>query len=87
VPSQKRALVLGLNLNHNHELKAVFKGAAATAVSRPGPFQEFYARQRATGMKAEIARVMVARKLATIVLTLWKKGERFNADHLKPQAA
>jgi transposase len=87
VPSRKRALVLGLNLNHNRVLKTIFKGAAATAVSRPGPFHEFYASQLATGMKPEIARVMVARKLATIVLTLWKKGERFNAEHLKRQAA
>jgi transposase len=87
IPSRKRPLVLGLNLNHHRVLKTVFKGAAATAVSRPGPLHEFYVRQRATGMKPEIARVTVARKLATIVLTLWKKGERFNAEHLKRQAA
>jgi len=80
-------LILGLNLNHNHVLKEIFKDAAATAVSRQGPFREFYARQLATGKDPEIARVIVARKLATIVLTLWKKGERFNAEHLKPQAA
>lgn len=85
--SRKPALILGLNLNHNHVLKALFKGAAATAVSRQGPFQEFYARQLAAGRDPEIARVAVARKLATIVLILWKKGERFNAEHLKPQAA
>jgi len=83
----KPALILGLNPNHNHVLKEIFKDAAATAVSRPGPFREFYARPLATGKNAEIARVIVARKLATLVLTLWKKGERFNAEHLKPQAA
>ena len=83
----KPALILGLNLNHNHVLKALFKDAAATAVSRPGPLREFYARQLAQGSDPEIARVTVARKLATIVLILWKKGERFNAEHLKPQAA
>ena len=85
--ARKPALILGLNLNHNHVLKEIFKDAAATAVSRQGPFREFYARQLATGKDPEIARVIVARKLATIVLTLWKKGERFNAEHLKPQAA
>jgi transposase len=83
----KPALILGLNLNHNHVLKALFKDAAATAVSRPGALQEFYARQLAAGRDPEIARVTVARKLASIVLILWKKGERFNAEHLKPQAA
>jgi transposase len=86
-PSRKPALILGLNRNHNHVLKALFKDAAATAVSREGPFREFYARQLAAGRDPEIARVTVARKLATIVLILWKKGERFNAEHLKPQAA
>lgn len=85
--SRKPALILGLNLNHNHVLKSLFKDAAATAVSREGPFREFYARQLAAGKDPEIARVVVARKLATIVLILWKKGERFNAEHLKPQAA
>jgi transposase len=85
--SPKPELILGLNGNHHHVLKAVFKDAAATAVSRPGPLQEFYARQCATGAEPEIARVTVARKLATLVLTLWKKGEPFNAEHLKPQAA
>jgi len=83
----KPVLILGLNLNHNHVLKEIFKDATATAVSHQGPFREFYARQLATGKDPQIARVIVARKLATIVLTLWKKGERFNAEHLKPQAA
>lgn len=86
-PARKPALALGLNRNHHHTLKALLKAAAATAVSREGPFQDFYARQLATGKDPEIARVMVARKLATLVLTLWKKGECFNAEHLKPQAA
>ncbi|MGH9449693.1 MAG: IS110 family transposase [Terriglobia bacterium] len=86
-PSRKPALILGLNWNHNHALKALFKDAAATAVSRQGPFQEFYARRVAAGMDPAIARVTVARKLATLVLELWKKGECFNAEHLKPQAA
>jgi transposase len=85
--SRKPALILGLNRNHNPVLKDVFKGAAATAVAKPGPFREFYLSQLAAGSTPEIARVIVARKLATLVLTLWKKGERFHAEHLKPQAA
>lgn len=84
--SRKPALILGLNRNHNPDLKEIFKSAAATAVAREGPLQEFYLRQIAEGHEPEIARVIMARKLATIVLTLWKKGERFNAEHLKPQA-
>jgi transposase len=80
-------LILGLNANHNHALKAVFKDAAATAVARCQPFQEFYTRWIAQGMKPELARVTLARKIASVTLTLWKKGERFNVEHLKTQAA
>jgi len=85
--SRKPTLILGLNRNHNPGLKAIFKAAAATAVSRPGAWQAFYARCLEQGMDPEIARVSTARKRATRVLTLGKKGERFHAEHLKPQAA
>ena len=43
--SRKPALILGLNWNRNHLLKAIFKAAAATAVSQGGPFREFYVRR------------------------------------------
>ena len=35
--------IRGLNKNCNHHLKNLFKGAAASASTHPGPFQEFYA--------------------------------------------
>jgi hypothetical protein len=35
----------------------------------------------------QLARLTLARKIAAITLTLWKKGERFNVEHLKAQAA
>jgi hypothetical protein len=38
-------------------------------------------------MKPELARVTLARKIAAITFTLWKKGERFDAGYVKPQAA
>ncbi|MGH9446733.1 MAG: IS110 family transposase [Terriglobia bacterium] len=85
--SPKPVLILGLNANHNHGLKAIFKDAAVTALARCQPFREFYTRWVAQGMKPELARVTLARKIASVTLTLWKKGERFNAEHLKAQAA
>jgi transposase len=85
--SRKPALVLGLNANHNHVLKSLFKDAAVTALTRPGPFKDFYATRVAQGMEPELARLTLARKIAAIALTLWKKGECFNAEHLKTQAA
>lgn len=85
--SRKPMFIVGLNANHNHDLKEIFKGAATSATVRPGPLQEFYARRLAQGMKPELARLTWARKMAAITLTLWKKGGRFDADQLKRQAA
>jgi len=80
-------LVGGLNRNCNHDLKNLFKGAAVMASSKPGPFQEFFAALLATGMRPEMARLTLARKIATIVLMVWKRGVCFDAQHLKPQTA
>ena len=77
----------GLNRNCNHDLKNLFKGAAAVASSKPGPFQEFYTALVAKGMRPEMARLTLARKIATIVLIVWKKGVSFDAQYLKPQTA
>lgn len=77
----------GLNQNHNHDLKAVFKSAATVASTSPGPFGEFYAALLATGMRPSMARLTVARKMAAIVLSMWKKGESFDPALLKRQAA
>ena len=35
----------------------------------------------------EMARLTLARKIATIVLIVWKRGACFDAQHLKPQTA
>ena len=54
---------------------------------RPGPFQDFYEALLAKGIKPTMARLTLARKIAAITLTLWKKGEPFDAEKLKAQAA
>ena len=77
--SRKNVLVRGLNRNCNHDLKNLFKGAAVVASSKPGPFQEFYTALVAKGMRPEMARLTLARKIATIVLIVWKKGVRLCA--------
>jgi hypothetical protein len=41
----------------------------------------------AKGMKPDMACLTLARKIAAITLTLWKKGECFDAEHLKSQSA
>jgi transposase len=85
--SKKPQQLRGLNRNHNHAMKEIFKGAATRASCGTGPFHDFYAALLATGMKPEMARLTLARKIAAITLTLWKKEERFDAEQLKTQAA
>jgi transposase len=86
-PSKRPVSLRGLNRNHNPELKNIFKGAAIIAATKAGPFQEFYAPLVAKGMRPEMARLTLARKIAAITLTVWKKGVSFDAQHLKPQTA
>ena len=85
--SKKPQQLRGLNENHNHEMKEIFKGAATRASCGMGPFREFYVSLLDKGMKPEMARLTLARKIAAITLTLWKKEERFDAQQLKTQAA
>jgi hypothetical protein len=84
---KKHVEIRGLNENCNHDLKNLFKGAAVVASTKPGPFEEFYAALLAKGMRPEMARLTLARKIATIVLIVWKRGVCFDANHLKPQTA
>ena len=85
--AKKPASIRGLNRNHNHELKNLFKGAATVAAAKAGPFKEFYDALVAKGIRPEMARLTLARKMAAITLLVWKKGVRFDAQHLKPQTA
>src|ERR1700756_2313709 len=84
---KKHIEIRGLNENCNHDLKNLFKGAAVVASTKPGPLEEFYAALLVKGMRPEMARLTLARKIATIVLIVWKRGVCFDAQHLKPQTA
>jgi transposase len=84
---KKQVEIRGLNRNYNYDLKNLFKGAAIVAASKPGPFAEFYAALLAKGMRPEMARLTLARKIANIVLIVWKRGVNFDAQYLKPQTA
>jgi hypothetical protein len=84
---KKHVAIRGLNRNYNHDLKNLFKGAAIVAATKPGPFAEFYAGLLAKGLRPEMARLTLARKIATIVFIVWKRGVSFDAQHLKPQTA
>src|SRR6266550_4128652 len=85
--NRERLTVLGLNDNHNHDLQNLFKGAAISASTCPGPLYDFYAGLLQKGMRPTMARLTLARKIATITLTIWKKGVDFDAQQLNRQAA
>jgi hypothetical protein len=76
----------GLNPYHNRVLKNVFKGAATAATARPGPLQDFYHGMIARGMREQLARVTLTRKLAALTLRLWKRGEHYDPTKLTMQA-
>jgi transposase len=84
---RKGATVRGLNHNRNRDLKELFKSTAISASTRPGPFADYYTGLLQKGLRPAMARLTLARKIAAIVLAVWKKGERFDETRLSSQAA
>jgi transposase len=85
--SQESVTLRGLNRDHNHDLKDIFKGAATRVSSSSGPLHDFYEDLLAKGRKPTMARLTLARKIAAITLVVWKKEVRFDVSYLKSQAA
>jgi len=85
--SKRLPALRGLNVNHNHDLKNVFKSAATHVSISTDPLGDFYRSLLDKGMKPTMARLTLARKMASIVLSIWKKGARFDPGELKQQAA
>jgi transposase len=82
---QKAVSTRGLNQNHNPTLKEIFKSAATAAV-REGVFKQYYERSLAKGIRPEMIRLSVARKLSAITLAVWKKGEKFDPEKINKTA-
>jgi transposase len=85
--NRERITVRGLNDNHNRDLKNLFKSAAVSASTRPGPLRDFYVARVEKGIRPTMARLTLARKIAAISLTIWKKGAEFNAQKLQRPTA
>jgi len=71
----------------NESGKLVMESVIETRARSILQFLHFYAGLLIKGMKPEMARLTLARKIAAITLTLWKKEERFDVEQLKTQAA
>lgn len=85
--NRERITVRGLNANHNKDLKNLFKSAAISASTRPGPLHDFYMARVGQGMRPTMARLTLARKIAAVALIIWKKGVSFDPKQLPRQAA
>lgn len=84
VRSRRPPMTRGLNPNHNHVIKEVFKATAHDGALRAGVWKAFYDARIAQGMRPEMAELTLARKIAAVVLQLWKKGEAFDPRLISP---
>jgi transposase len=79
----------GLNLNHNHTLKHVFKGAATTVITQLAtePLHQDYQRLIGAGTKPNLAKLTIARKIAAIALSMWKFKEKYDPTKHRKQGS
>lgn len=78
----------GLNYNHNRQLKVIFKGAATTVINQLSeePLHADYQKLLQQGTKPNLAKLTLARRLAAIVLALWKTGEEYDPAKSRKQS-
>ncbi len=78
----------GLSLQHNHALKAIFKGAATTVVpqNKQVPIYARYDRLLDGGTKPTLAKLSLARMIAAIVLRMWKDEKEYDPGRASPTA-
>ena len=81
VRNRKPVATRGLNRNCNRRLKDLFIGAAV-AGSRSEPYRSYVEGLQQKGIRNEMARLTLARKIAAVALRIWKKGETFDPKKL-----
>lgn len=74
----------GLTRNFNRTLKEIFKGAATTVVIRAAdePLYQHYLRLLEGGTKPNLAKLTLARQIASIALALWRTEEEYDPKKL-----
>jgi len=71
----------GLNRDYNRTLKCIFKGAATTVIQRRmQPLYDDYEKQLQHGTKPPLAKLTLARRIASTVLAMWKSKEKYDPD-------
>ena len=72
----------GLNQNYNRRLKGLFKSAASSVlrVGSAGGLRIHYDQLLENGTKPNLAKLTIARRIAAIVLAMWKNKEVYRAE-------
>jgi transposase len=75
----------GLNRNFNRKLKDVFKGAATTVIQHRDdePLYRHYQSLLDGGTKPNLAKLTVARQIASITLSMWRSGEEYDPRRME----
>ena len=77
----------GLNRNFNRQVKAIFKGAATTVITKlpDNPLAHDYQRLLRGKVKPSLAKLTIARKIAAITLAMWKRREAYDPEKARVQ--
>ena len=72
----------GLNRNRHPQLKSVFKGAATTVIQQLAghPLHQDYQRMLDNGIKPNLAKLTLSRRIAAAVLSMWKNEEEYDPE-------
>jgi transposase len=75
----------GLNRNFNRRLKDVFKGAATTVIghAKDEPLHRHYQSLLDGGTKPNLAKLTIARQIASITLSMWRSGEEYDPRRME----
>jgi len=70
----------GLNRNSNRTLKGIFKGAATTVIgqAKDEPLYRHYLQLLDGGTKPNLAKLTLARQVASIMLAVWRNEEVYD---------
>lgn len=77
----KQTQTRGLSRHYSHRLKNVFKMAAQKS-ARCEPYHQYYENLLNSGTRPALAQVSLARKIAAVALSIWKKQSEFDAKQL-----
>ena len=75
----------GLNRNHNAALKGLMKGAATTVCQHAtsDPLHQVYQELLGKGIKPNLAKLTIARRIAAIVLAMWKHETSYDSKRTR----